>query len=130
MYFYAKQRKTIISQEPVIEKLVMSQEVSLWLQSVELLVRKNIGNTIFSIPFMANELAMTERSLQRQLKKATGLTPKQYLQEIRLNEARQLLEEKKYTTVAKVAYAVGFVDPKAFSQRFRQRFGKLPSAYL
>ena len=82
---------------------------------VEELVRKNIANTVFSIPFMANELAMTERSLQRQLKKVAGLTPKQYIQEIRLNEARQLLEERRYTTVTKVAYAIGFTDPKTFS---------------
>lgn len=124
----AKQRKTVLEQEK--EMPIISQEIAIWLESVEQLVRKNIANTIFSIPFMASELAMTERSLQRQLKKATGLTPKQYLQEIRLSEARQMLEDKKYNTIAKIAYTVGFADPKTFSQRFKQRYGKLPSSYL
>jgi len=126
----AKQRQEILSEERKMAQPVISKEVALWLKSVEALVKENISNNIFSIPFMANELAMTERSLQRKLKKVVGLTPKQYIQEMRLNKARQLLEERQYSTIAKVAYAVGFSDAKTFSQRFKQRYGKLPSTYF
>lgn len=116
--------KTVKELAPIISK-----EAIKWLETVEDLSQKHLADTQFSIPKMAKTLAMSERSLQRQLKKLTGLTPNQYLQEVRLEEARKLLENKEFVTVNKVAYAVGFSDAKNFSRRFKQRFGKLPSAY-
>ena len=114
---------------PIQEATKLSQEAVLWLEQVENLVKEKIGNPLFTIPVMASDLAMSERSLQRQLKKITGFTPNQYVQEIKLDKARQLLETKKFDTIAKVAYAVGFSDTKNFSRRFKQRYGKAPSAY-
>ena len=115
---------------PILEqKIGRTKEATLWLETVVTLVKEKMSHPEFSPPQLASDLIMGERSLQRQLKKLTGLTPSQYIQEIRLTKARQLLENKTYDTVAKVAYAVGFSDAKTFSRRFKQRFGKLPSTY-
>lgn len=115
--------------EELVETPSISKESALWLEQLYDLINTQIDQPSFSIPEMARLLNMSERSLQRQLKSLTGLSPKQYLQEIRLTKARQYLEEKTYDTVAKVAYAVGFADAKNFSRRYKQRFGKLPSSY-
>ena len=111
------------------KKVSMTGEAALWLKAVDTLIKEKMSHPEFSAPQMANDLIMGERSLQRQLKKLTGLTPNQYIQEFRLAKARQLLADNTYDTVAKVAYAVGFSNTKTFGRRFKQRFGKSPSTY-
>jgi AraC-like DNA-binding protein len=51
------------------------------------------------------------------------MTPNQYITEIRLNKARQLLESRQFETVAEVCYAVGFKTPHYFSKLMKERFG-------
>ena len=64
------------------------------------------------------------------MKRLTGLTPVHYLQEMRLDAARQLLENRVYQSIAQVASKVGYDDARAFSRSFQKRFGKLPSEVL
>jgi AraC-like DNA-binding protein len=71
-----------------------------WLERFEAFVQKNLSNSILSIPMLADEFAMSESTLLRQLRRLTGLTPVQYLQEVRLDKARQLLEDRTYDSVA------------------------------
>jgi transcriptional regulator GlxA family with amidase domain len=57
------------------------------------------------------------------------MPPSQYLDEARFRQARILLETKPGIQVKEVAYSVGFLKVKYFSQRFYQKFGKYPSEY-
>lgn len=101
-----------------------------WLEGVEAYVQQNIDNSILSIPVLAQEFAMSESTLLRQLKRLTGLTPLEYLREIRLDAARQMLEKGKAASIAEIAAKVGYSDARAFSRRFRARFGKIPQDLL
>jgi signal transduction histidine kinase/DNA-binding response OmpR family regulator len=98
-----------------------------WLARFEAYVQENYGSDILSVPFLAQEFAMSESSLYRQLKRLAGLTPGQYLKEVRLDKARQMLENKTCNSVEQVARAVGYGDYRAFSRSFKQRYGRLPS---
>ena len=100
-----------------------------WLQEQEQLLLSMFEDDRFSVSFWANEAAMSERQLQRKLKKITGLTPQQYLLELRLNKARQFLEQGSYASVGELAQAVGFSSTQQLSRNFKKRFGKLPSSY-
>ncbi|MEO7177036.1 MAG: ATP-binding protein [Saprospiraceae bacterium] len=101
-----------------------------WLEDFEAYIRKNISSEILSIPGLAHEFAMSESTLLRQLKRLTGLSPLQYLQDMRLDHARRLLEDRSYDSIAKVASMIGYRDTRSFSRTFRQRFGKLPSDFI
>ena len=83
-----------------------------------------------SIKTVAEDLAMSYSKLWRELKRTVGMTPNQYLQEIRFREARKYLEQGKYNSIKQVAYSVGFKDVRNFSRNFKKRFGKYPSEYL
>lgn len=109
---------------------IMSQPDREWLENFEGYVQEHFASDILTVPMMANEFAMSESTLLRQLKRLTGLSPIQYLQEIRLDEARRLLENRIYDSIAQVASKVGYDDARSFSRSFRQRFGKLPSEML
>lgn len=66
--------------------------------------------------------------LVRQFKAAFGITPYQYLSEIRLSYAADLLSHDK-TAVSDVALACGFEDNSAFARAFKTKFGVTPSHF-
>ena len=110
------------------------QKVSLedqrWLENFIKYLQENLSNELLSIPQVAEEFSMSQSSLFRQLKRMTGRSPKQFLIEMRMNHARYLLEQHRFTTIAKVAYTIGYSDSKAFSRAFKKQFGQIPSAYV
>ena len=124
-------RKVAAAEEqPAAEAPEMSQPDREWLENFETYIRDNHSNDALTISFLAHEFAMSESTLFRQVSRLTGLSPKQYLQEVRLDAARQMLEDRAYRTVARVAAAAGFSNAGTFSRSFKERFGKSPSEYL
>lgn len=119
---------------PRLEQLLQSEETvaadTQWLEKVEKIAFRQAGNSDFNPEELAGELAISSRQLLRKLKQLTGMTIADYLREIRLQKARQMLERKACSTVAEACYAVGLSSPKHFTRIFRQRFGKNPSDYL
>ena len=67
-------------------------------------------------------------ALERRFKKYLCKTPKQFINEVRLENARRLLVETTLP-IAAVAAEAGFSDPSYFSRRFVKQFGELPSEF-
>lgn len=67
-------------------------------------------------------------ALERRFKKFLNKTPKQFINEVRLENARQLLVESSLP-IAIIANDVGFSDHSYFSKQFSLLFGQLPSAF-
>jgi|GEM_PF-1616722 len=124
-----RSREAMTEPEPGESSPALSQTDREWLESFEVYVQKHFSNNILSVASLAREFAMSESTLLRQLKRLTGLTPGQYLQEVRLDEARRLLENQGNTSVALVAAKVGYGDARSFSRSFKKRFGKSPSRF-
>ena len=111
------------------EKTGFSADES-WLLALEQLATERISDPGFTVRQLAETLNLSERSLFNRVKSLVGTTPGDYLREVRLNQARTLLEQKQYKTVSEVCYAVGFQKPSYFAQLFKKRFGHLPSKYF
>jgi transcriptional regulator GlxA family with amidase domain len=71
---------------------------------------------------------LSQRSLNRRFKLATGLSPVQYLQEIRLEKAKELLKTSNLA-IAEVAYTVGYPDSAYFSVLFKRIVSLSPGEY-
>jgi|TARA_R110001606_G_C15399815_1_gene652716 AraC-like DNA-binding protein len=86
----------------------------------------------FSRPLSLAEAAAVAHLSIRQLndlfRRQVGMTPHQYLTELRMKEAWRLLEQSGLS-VQRVADAVGYSSLSAFSDRFRAHFGKAPSHF-
>ncbi|MEZ4941374.1 MAG: response regulator [Saprospiraceae bacterium] len=108
----------------------ISEADSEWLSELEIWAQANLQNEFLSVSTMAHQVSMSERQLLRRLRELTGLSPQQYIAEIRLQKARDLLERGAVRSVAEAAYAAGFGHPKVFSRTYRARFGRLPSTYF
>ncbi len=80
------------------------------------------------VGMMAAKSGLTERSFLRRFKRATGQSPLEYVQTLRIEEAKQLLETSA-TALDEIAAEVGYTEPSAFRRLFRKRVGVTPSAY-
>ncbi|RTE04422.1 AraC family transcriptional regulator [Paenibacillus whitsoniae] len=80
-----------------------------------------------SIEQLARNLGYHRTYLCKMFKQSTGLSPMQYLFNIRMERAKQLLQTS--MTIDQVASSVGFNDALFFSKQFRKWSGKAPSAY-
>ncbi len=71
---------------------------------------------------------LPERSFMRRFKQATGMPPLEYVQTLRLEEAKHMLESG-IEPVAAIADAVGYEDAAFFSRLFRRKVGLTPVQY-
>ena len=74
---------------------------------------------------LADHHRLSLRTLHRQLKQRTGLTPQRYLNRLRLMKARYLLRHSE-ESVTDIAYQCGFGDSNHFSTLFRREFSWSP----
>ncbi len=91
-------------------------------------VENNLTNADISVETMAEELGMSRVHLYKRLTAITGLAPSEFIRQIRLRHAEQLLS-KSQLTVAEIAYKVGFNNPRYLTKYFKAMYGMIPSAY-
>lgn len=77
---------------------------------------------------LASALSTSERTLHRKLKQACGESPKTFIDRIRVETARMLLETSG-KPVKELAASAGFIDEASFRRAFRRFAGMAPSAY-
>ena len=71
---------------------------------------------------------LAERTLKRRFKKATGVSLKDYVQNLRVEEAKRLLESSR-APVEEISARVGYEDLSFFRQLFKRRTGLTPARY-
>ena len=81
-----------------------------------------------SVPAMADHVAMSERSFARRFTREVGTSPARFVERLRLDEARRLLETTE-TTIDDVASRCGFEGPEVFRRAFRRAFASAPAQY-
>ncbi|MEM9821201.1 MAG: ATP-binding protein, partial [Bacteroidota bacterium] len=115
----------VASKAPIISELDQQ-----WIKKIEAMLQENVEDSNFDVDAFADVVQIGRRSLYRRLKQLTGLTPAQYIKEVRLQLARNLLERGVYKTMSEVAYAAGFTTPDYFSKIFEKRFGRKATSYF
>lgn len=77
---------------------------------------------------MARQSGLSERSLLRRFKAATGDTPNTYLQLLRVEHVRHHLETSRLS-IDEIIHSVGYEDVSSFSRLFRKHTGLAPGVY-
>ena len=80
------------------------------------------------LSYLPEKLGVQKRTLNRRFKIATGKTPGEYLNEVRMNFACDLLKNTDLS-ILEIASFSGFSDNSWFSARFKQWSGSTPKAY-
>ena len=90
-------------------------------------LEKNFQDEI-KVDLLADKAGMSRRTFERRFKNATGDSPLRYLQRIRIENAKQLLE-KGGKTFDEITYLVGYEDSSTFSRIFKKTTGLSPYLY-
>jgi transcriptional regulator GlxA family with amidase domain len=90
-------------------------------------IEENLGEKI-SFEVLASKLAISRRNFDRRFIKATGNTPVEYLQRVKVEVAKRSLENGR-KTVFEVMNDVGYSDDKAFREVFKKITGLSPLDY-
>lgn len=81
-----------------------------------------------SVEALSSAFAVSRRNFDRRFIKATGNTPLEYAQRVKIEAAKKAFETTR-KTVHEVMYEVGYSDAKAFREVFRKNTGMSPLAY-
>ncbi len=82
----------------------------------------------FNIGKLAQSAHMSVSTLERRFKKYTNKTPRQFINEVRLENARRLLVETNLP-ISVVSSKSGFADHSYFSRKFAEMFDDIPSVF-
>jgi transcriptional regulator GlxA family with amidase domain len=77
---------------------------------------------------MAEIAGLNPRTFSRRFRAATGTAPIDYVQHLRIEEAKQMLETTT-NPIDDLSNQVGYVDPAAFRRIFRKLAGTTPADY-
>ena len=91
-------------------------------------INKHLDNGDLMVEDIAKEANMSRSVFFKKLKTLTGLSPVEFLKDIRIKNAAELIKRNEYN-MAQIAYMVGFNDSHYFSKCFKQQYGITPTEY-
>ena len=97
------------------------------IRKAQLFMENNVGEKIL-VSELADKFAIGRRHFDRRFIKATGNTPAEYLQRIKVEAAKKSLETTR-KTINEVMYDTGYSDIKAFREMFKKYAGLSPLEY-
>lgn len=96
-------------------------QAQLWMQN-------NLSKSAISMRGLAKLFGMSQRNFSRRFKVATNMTPVQYLQNRRLEAAKELLRSSNLS-IKEIAYRVGYIDVSYFTKIFKEFASITPREY-
>lgn len=91
-------------------------------------MEENMSNSELTVEDIATALAMGRTVFYKKIKSIIGLSPIDFISEIRIKRAVQIFDSGEQN-IAQVAFMTGFDDPKYFSRCFKKQVGITPTQY-
>ena len=110
------------------KKPEISRQDDVFMSKVMQLLEDNMENSDFHIEDIAESTGVSRSVFFKKIKGLTGLAPVEFIRDIRLQRAGQLLATGQLS-VKETAYRVGMSDMSYFRKCFRQKFGMNPTEY-
>jgi DNA-binding response OmpR family regulator/nitrogen-specific signal transduction histidine kinase len=127
------QRKLLAERfrERILVPITASQDLSLddrFLQKIRIIIEANMSDASFSVEQLAEKAHLNRTQLLRKLKGLTGLSPNDFIKDLRLQKAADMIRQNT-DTITQIGYAVGFNDQSYFSKCFKKQFGTTPKEF-
>ena len=91
-------------------------------------MERNMDNSDLTVDDLVREMTLGRTVFFNKLKSLTGLSPVEFIREVRIKRAAQLLEKGHYN-VTEITYMVGMNDSRYFAKCFKNAFGVTPTEY-
>ncbi len=103
-------------------------ESNSFINRVHRIIISNIFDENFGVNKLASILGLSASQTLRKVKAATGKSVNQYIRELRLRKAAELIKDTDFT-MAEISHLVGFGSPSYFSNAFSKHYGITPGEY-
>jgi DNA-binding response OmpR family regulator len=100
-----------------------------FLRKVIHVIEKNMSQPVLDVDFLAKQVGVSRTQLYRKTSALTDMAVKEFVKDIRLKRAAQLISQEKLN-VSEVALAVGFNDISYFRKCFKEKYGVSASKYV
>ncbi len=100
------------------------------IRKAQAFIESNIATANLSVKAVAESLGISERQLYPRMASIVGMTPGEYITEVKLQYARKLLLAGRINKLSQLTYELGYHNDSYFSNLFFQRFGKRPGDYI
>ena len=125
-FIFIKDKK---ANEKKYKKVEMKSPDERLLERVIKVVNAHLNDPGLTTDLIAREVGLSRVHLYRKLKELTNQSARDYVRNIRLTKAAELLSSKKMA-VSEVANLVGFSNANNFATAFRELFGVTPTQYM
>lgn len=99
-----------------------------FLQKAKDVVEVNLADGMFTVEKMADDMNLSHTQLLRKLKALTGISPNDFIKDIRLKRAADMITHR-VNSLSRIGYAVGFTDQSYFTKCFKKQYGVTPTEY-
>ncbi|SUO03276.1 MSM operon regulatory protein [Faecalicoccus pleomorphus] len=97
------------------------------LNEILVFIHNNIF-TAFTVEDLCQKFSISRSSLQSLFRTNIHITPKHYISNLKLNQAKLLIQEHKYT-ISEISDMLGFTSIHYFSRKFKLQYGLSPTDY-
>ena len=115
--------------EKLVDDIKMKSPDEKLLERVMATINQNLNNADLSVDMIAEEVGISRVHLHRKMKELTGLTPHDFIRNIRMKKAATLLSSGDMN-VSEIMYACGFSNAASFSTVFKKMYGMSPREYM
>lgn len=117
------------SQEDKVEPLSMKSPDEKLMDRIMKTLNANISNPGLNVEMLASAVGVSRVHLHRKMKELTGQTPHDFISNIRLRQAGNLLKNN-HNSIQEVMFACGFSNSTTFSTIFKNFYGMSPREYM
>lgn len=117
-------------QEDRIEKISMKSSDEILMSKIMKVINEHLDDPTLNVEMLAAEVGLSRVHVHRKLKELTNLSTRDFIKNIRLQQAAVLLSQDKGLTISEIAYATGYASLSHFSSSFREKYGMSPKEYM
>ncbi|MBP0902649.1 substrate-binding domain-containing protein [Mariniflexile gromovii] len=100
-----------------------------FLHKMNAIIGVNLDNSNFTVEILAEELGISRVQLYRKIKAILDIKVSDYIQNIRLEKAEEMLKNNLDLSISEIAYSTGFSSQTYFSTSFKVKFGVTPKRF-
>lgn len=113
------------SERPTTSQIAVADA---FLSRVNSIIQNRLDDEQFDMVSLSRDMLLSRSQLYRRLKPLIKQSPAQYIKFVRLQKAKELLEQTD-SPVGEIAFRTGFVNQSHFTRSFQKEFGVNPSAF-
>ncbi|WP_343584368.1 two-component regulator propeller domain-containing protein [Flavobacterium sp.] len=97
-----------------------------FIQKILHFINENISEPELSVELLSSKIFLSRSQLYRKIKTLTGVSVNEFIRNVRLEKAKQLIE-KGNNNINEISYKVGFTSPSYFTKCYKIKYGHLPT---